>query len=295
MDTEIHASSLMYSVVAYAAYIQEEIWDTAQLTIATGCTPRAGGGRPGLRGGTRCTFGEFCEHIWKETTGDTKPTGVDWGKNDKLIDDAKMNPEDLVRKIMSQLKMDDPKGGSKKVKIPKPGFTGKADAKLIFPNIASTGDGLADYYKAMEHCGDRMVECKAQFDKIQGSLPQEFKDKFNKWVNNGRDGAELLYDLRKQDKWSAMYGDKGKLDAKMGVDTAKTPGTSRFKYVNSKPAWNIMDVAGTINKFTGADLAEKTTAFEAKWKLIEASAAFQGHESALKSVEKIKIQTASCK
>jgi len=328
--------TVVLRVVAFAAYVQEEIFgDASHFTIATGCTPRPGtSGRTGLRGQpNRCTLGDFCEHVWKKTTDtETKPTGVDWGKNDGDINDKKMTPEDLLRKIDSQLKMTDASG--KKVKMKKPGFTGKADGALIHPGLTPSGDGLKDYFNALEHCGNRyealgsllcscsppprinplylqvsmapllvltytgtlhrMVEAKTESDKISDSLDDDTKKLFGKWASNGRDGAELLYDLRKQDKWHAMYGDKGKLDDKMGVDTAKKPGTSKFKYVNAKGPWNAMDVAGTIDKYTGANFAEKADRFFEKWGPIQKSDVFKNHQTALLSVEKIKIQTAGC-
>lgn len=291
--------------MAYAAYVAEEVFESsAEHQIGSDCV----GTRDGLRGGKRCTLGEFIDHVWKGMTDtDKKPTGITgWDKVEDQLKNGNMGVEDMIRKIMRGIQRDDPKGPDEKGKLNKVqmgriGFTGKADGKKIFPGMTPVEDGMVNYYTAMEKCGDRLVAAKEGFDKYESRLSDDVKSKFNNWLDKGKTGAEVLHDLRLVDKWQAMYlPGKGNLDAKMnlpnGGKTARTLGTTEnnFKIIRDKGEWFIMDLAATVQMYNGATLADKEAAFDTNWNAIKSSAKFDGHETALESVNKLRAQMKGC-
>ncbi|KAM7196727.1 hypothetical protein V8F20_006920 [Naviculisporaceae sp. PSN 640] len=310
-------------VLAFAAYVTDEIRDPSERSIAVGCTPRQGTtGRQGLRGGTRCTFGDFCEYLWMETNkGDQKPTNVDWGRYDKDIGDENNTPENLVRRIMSQLTMPNPnyepdpaKQTSKKTKQPKlrggnlpgQGFQGKADGvKLGLPPFQPPSDNnLINWYAAMEHCGNRLAEAKVELEVKRATMkPDDFKkfidpDKeklFDKWIANAKDSSDLLYDLRLQDKWAFQFAKNpgNDLDGKFGDKAVKIPGKRDAGYMKGK-TWFELNIPETIKKMGGVDDQDNLNKFNAIWDPIKNDPKFQDHETALASVKKIKDQLSGC-
>ncbi|OGE49045.1 hypothetical protein PENARI_c024G01498 [Penicillium arizonense] len=166
----------------FSTYVSEEIFtDASKRTVATGCE----GTREGLRGQQkRCTFIEFCDHLWHETeipaTGemDKRPditktymgTAIDKNKLTLL----NYGPAAMRDGIMNlRMKLDN----GKTANVPKWGYYGDL-------NIANlVAGGTADNYfdKVGQEFAERYWKAKEEFDIVSeltgdNKLSDELKD-----------------------------------------------------------------------------------------------------------------------
>ncbi|KAJ5185310.1 hypothetical protein N7491_006819 [Penicillium cf. griseofulvum] len=190
----------------FSTYVSEEIFtDASKRTVATGCV----GTRTGLRNQpNRCTFMEFCDHLWHETEinantheMDKRPditktymgNVIDKNKNSLLNYGAV-----AMRQGILNLRMNLPDGST--ANVPKWGYTGDL-------NVANLVDGgtAANYFdKVGQEFAERYWKAKLEFDEVAektgaDKLDDDLKQLFKTWNNHAVESSKMSYAYREKE------------------------------------------------------------------------------------------------